>query len=496
MKSLACIVALAVCATGVSASAEGNAAGLDIYILIGGRNMCGTARYTTKEGILGPRCFLLNREDKWEPAESALNRHSSLITWLNDQKMGPGARFVRVMLERNPSVNIGIVANAGEKTPITGWQKGKRHYDELVRRAKIAQKSGTIRGVLWHHGEADRNEKEYDKKLAAMVADLRKDLGVENLPFIAGEIDAKRRNGKEINAQLAKLPERVRSTAVISSEGCLSRGRGFDTKGMVLLGERYAEAMLKLLEPAPEAGKGAQAFTVSAPPGYRGSREYLHVYLLIGQSNMAGRAPYNVEDGRVIERCYLLNRKDEWEPAKNPLNRYASITDRLDTHAMNPGYTFVRAMLEANPDINIGIVSNARGATSIMQWKKGSRYYKEAMRRVKEAQRTGTLKGILWHQGESDERDKEYLPKLKAMVEAYRADLGDPNLLFVAGQINKVPLINEQIAKLPSELAGTAFASSEGLKAKDRWHFDYESVKALGRRYAEAMLKLQKASKE
>ena len=33
----------------------------------------------------------------------------------------------------------------------------------------------------------------------------------------------------------------------------------------------------------------------------------LHIYLLIGQSNMAGRAPLTDDVSGVIDRCYLLN---------------------------------------------------------------------------------------------------------------------------------------------------------------------------------------------
>ena len=63
----------------------------------------------------------------------------------------------------------------------------------------------------------------------------------------------------------------------------------------------------------------------------------------------------------------------------------------------------------------------------------------------------------------------------------------------VAGQVNDLELINDQIARLPAVVPATAFVSSDGLKAMDRWHFDARSMKLLGRRYAEAMLKLHAA---
>lgn len=225
--------------------------------------------------------------------------------------------------------------------------------------------------------------------------------------------------------------------------------------------------------------------------GYLGKKEKLHVYLLIGQSNMAGRAPFTDKEAAEIKKCYLLNGEDKWEPAKNPLNRYSTIRKGLGMQKMNPGYTFSRKMLKNNKGVSLGLVVNAKGGTSIKLWAKESKFYNEALRRAKIAMESGVLKGILWHQGESDERDAKYLEKLKALVENLRKDLNAPNLPFVAGQVNKVKLINDQIAELPKNVEFTAFVSSDGLTAMDRWHFDAKSMKKLGERYADEMVKLQ-----
>ena len=135
---------------------------------------------------------------------------------------------------------------------------------------------------------------------------------------------------------------------------------------------------------------------------YDGPRGKLHIYLLIGQSNMAGRAPFTKEESGVVQRTYLLNGEDEWELAKNPFNRYSTIRKELGMQKLNPGYTFAKTMLATAKGISIGLVVNAKGGTSIKAWSAGSKFYMEALRRTKIARRTGVLKGILWHQGESD----------------------------------------------------------------------------------------------
>lgn len=220
-----------------------------------------------------------------------------------------------------------------------------------------------------------------------------------------------------------------------------------------------------------------------------------HIYLLIGQSNMAGRAPFSEAEAGEIDRCFLLNAEDQWEPAKNPLNRYSTIRKSIKMQKMNPGYTFVQSMLGADKKATIGLVVNAKGGTSIKLWKKDSQFYKEAIRRTKAAQKSGTLKGILWHQGESDRKDSNYHKKLTALIEDLRKDLGAPDLPFVMGQINDGELINGQLQKVIEKVPATACASAKGLEMLDHAHFATTGMKELGKRYATEMQKLQSAKK-
>ena len=223
------------------------------------------------------------------------------------------------------------------------------------------------------------------------------------------------------------------------------------------------------------------------------AKKDLHVYLLIGQSNMAGRAPIAEAAAKDLERCLLLNATDEWEIAKNPLNRYSTIRKGLGMQKLNPGYSFAKAMKKADPKATIGLVVNAKGGSKIEEWAPDKRFYQDILKRAKAAQKTGTLKGILWHQGESNSSDSgSYLPMLKALVENLRKDLKLPGLPFVAGQIKEGEKINDEIAKLPGALPHTGVAPAKDLKTMDRWHFDADSMIKLGERYAREMLKLQK----
>lgn len=230
------------------------------------------------------------------------------------------------------------------------------------------------------------------------------------------------------------------------------------------------------------------------PENESASPEKLELYLLIGQSNMAGRAEIPEDAGDLIDRCYLLNDKGEWEPARNPLNRHSSVGKGAAMQKLGPGYSFVRQMLEQDKNLRIGLIVNARGGTRIEDWLGKSELYWEARKRTKAAMRDGTLKGVLWHQGESNREDAAtYQQDLQTLIANLRTDFDDPNLPFIAGQILVGDAINQQIAKLPETVHSTAFVSTEGLTAFDSSHFDTRSQLLLGKRYAEQMLRVQAA---
>jgi hypothetical protein len=216
----------------------------------------------------------------------------------------------------------------------------------------------------------------------------------------------------------------------------------------------------------------------------------LHIYLLLGQSNMAGRAPVEPEDEGVIEGAFLFNAEGEWEPAANPLNRYSTVRKGIGMQRLGPGYSFAQVMAGHFPAARIGMVVNARGGTRIEEWAAGEDLYRAAVERAKAAQAHGEIKGVLWHQGEGNSNDPDYLQKLTALIEALRADLEIPGLLFVAGQVEGQRPVNRQIARLAETVPGTAWVSSAGLATYDGTHFDSAAQREFGRRYAAEIIRL------
>lgn len=219
------------------------------------------------------------------------------------------------------------------------------------------------------------------------------------------------------------------------------------------------------------------------------AEEPARVFILIGQSNMAGRAPLEAGDDQEIPGVMLLNDKNRWEPAKNPLNRYAAHRKVLSMQRINPGYGFAQSIRDQFPDQTVGLIVNARGGTSVEQWEKGKPLYDSTIERHRKAG-SPDVAAVIWHQGEANSADPKYLDKLSALIANLRKDLKSPELPFVAGQVFKDVPVNKLIAKLPETVANTAYVKSAGLKVFDGVHFDRESQLVLGKRYADAVVEL------
>ncbi|WP_209330353.1 sialate O-acetylesterase [Lunatimonas salinarum] len=222
----------------------------------------------------------------------------------------------------------------------------------------------------------------------------------------------------------------------------------------------------------------------------------MDIYLAIGQSNMAGRAEVPSNLTGEISGVFLFTGDDitPWVPAKNPLNLYSSIRKEESMQRLSPAYSFARQMSKKS-DAKVGLVVNARGGSAIAEWMPGTPFYQDLLQKAREASTFGVIKGVIWHQGESDlSKLDTYLVSLQTLITQIRTDLELPELPFVAGEIAEDQAgreaFNQLIRRLPNLVSRTGVASSKGTKTFDKVHFDTKSQLKLGKRYAKEMIKL------
>lgn len=223
----------------------------------------------------------------------------------------------------------------------------------------------------------------------------------------------------------------------------------------------------------------------------------LDLYLLIGQSNMAGRGKVTgtyTNDG--TDDVMMLNEEGQWVNAKHPLH-----FDKPAVAGVGPGLRFGLEMAKAAQH-KIGLIPCAVGGTSINKWVPGSydgatktHPFDDAMQRLDIALQSGRLKGVSWLQGESDSDSAKsvgYLEKLIELIGRIRRHVNNDSLPVVVGELGRYKsqydFINRQLAYLPTRLSCVAVATSEGLvHGGDGTHLDAASADEYGRRFAEKM---------
>ena len=227
-----------------------------------------------------------------------------------------------------------------------------------------------------------------------------------------------------------------------------------------------------------------------------------HIYLLLGQSNMAGRGELTPEFEAIEhERVFALNAEGHWVKAKHPLH-----FDKPKRAGVGPGLSFGMEIAEADSTIRVGLVPCAVGGTDIGKWAPGSfdevtktHPFDDAMRRMKAAQKHGVIKGVLWMQGEANSTEKKkhkYLKKLSKLIARIRKESNRPDLPFVVSELgrykDRYALINAQLARLPLKVKNTWVVSSEGLTHRgDGVHLNSASAHELGLRLAKVVLTIR-----
>lgn len=244
------------------------------------------------------------------------------------------------------------------------------------------------------------------------------------------------------------------------------------------------------------------------------------VFLCFGQSNMEGGARMEDIDKLGDKRFQVMAdfdnnerqwKKGNWYEAVPPLTKRIRGLTLVDYF----GKTMIANMPEG---YRVGVIKVAVPGAKIEMfdkdqyqqylstaedWKKniakeydGSPYH-YLVELGKIAKKSGTIKGVLLHQGESNTNDQEWPNKVKKIYGDLIQDLAlnPAEVPLLAGEVvhadqkGATSSVNEIIKRLPETLPNSYVVSSSGIPCNpDRLHFTSAGLRELGRRYAVAML--------
>lgn len=246
-----------------------------------------------------------------------------------------------------------------------------------------------------------------------------------------------------------------------------------------------------------------------------------HIYLCFGQSNMEGNAKIESQDRQNISpRFRMMSAVDMKNIGREKYKWYAAVPPLCrEWTGLSPADYFGRTLVEHLPEnIKVGVINVAVGGASIdlydedstavyisrqAEWFKNfcKEYDNEPLRRLMEcarrAQKVGVIKGILLHQGCTDNGQQDWPNRVKLVYERMLKELhlrADDCPLLVGELMTKEDggccwQHNSIIDRIQQTIPTAYPVVSLGCPGKpDKLHFTAEGYRILGRRYADVMM--------
>ena len=248
-----------------------------------------------------------------------------------------------------------------------------------------------------------------------------------------------------------------------------------------------------------------------------------YIYICFGQSNMEGNAQWEAQDvGNVDPRFQMLATCNFDNPKRKLGNWYTAECPIVSpVGKLGPSDYFGRTMVKELPDKKIGVIAVAMGGSPIEMFDKdlyeqkykdnynewwaqiarnyyGENPYGRIIEMAKKAQEVGVIKGILLHQGESNNGDEKWPGMVKKIYKDMLRDLGlrASDVPIFVGETEYEEMgggcswHNHVVAKIPEVIPTGHVVSAKDIPGNgtDPWHFSAEGYRIFGKRYAEKVL--------
>ncbi len=225
------------------------------FLIAGQSNMAGRGNLNEIPPFENELCFML-RMGRWQPMSEPVNADRA------GSGVGLASRFAVEFAELYKK-EVGIIPCADGGTAISQWQPGEVLFDHAVMMTRLAMRSSSLGGILWHQGENDACNSnppdEYERMLINTLTSLRRELGAEDLPIIMGELSynmnltyhqwATEDVIKKYNDIIYKVSEILPCCAVVSAKGLAVKpedGIHFTSASFQEFGKRYFEKYKEL----------------------------------------------------------------------------------------------------------------------------------------------------------------------------------------------------------------------------------------------------------
>lgn len=242
---------------------------LALFVLAGQSNMSGRGEAPDPERDPSPRVYTFGNDYRWhgatEPVDDAMGQ-VDLVSVDADAGFGPALAFATALIERRPDMAVGLIPCARGGSSIAQWRRSlsdRTLYGSCLKRVRAASTMGEVAGLLFYQGEADAIDPalygeselfpgDWGTRFAGLVVDWRADLGEPDLPVIYAQIG--RQTAPEVLINWAVVREQQaavelpRCTMIVTDDLALQDAVHLTPEGYRIVGERFAEAYLALVQ--------------------------------------------------------------------------------------------------------------------------------------------------------------------------------------------------------------------------------------------------------
>jgi hypothetical protein len=270
-----------------------------------------------------------------------------------------------------------------------------------------------------------------------------------------------------------------------------------------------SRALSDTREPLDSANVGLETSMSEALPTSTGARSdtegaangspVFHIFMLMGQSNMAGVATAEANDKTTDERIMVLGGCNQpagqWNLAKPPLSDCPGEKGWNLSDSVDPGTWFAKTLVAKLPaGDSIGLVGTAESGESIDTFISGGSHHQMILNKIAKAKTAPNahFAGIIFHQGESDSGQGTWPDRVVQLYEEVKTAWGvDYDVPFILGELpaggccsGHNSLVHQAADKLPMGF----WITQDGTAVLDEYHFDHRSVVLMGERYGETMI--------
>jgi hypothetical protein len=224
-------------------------------LMIGQSNMCGRGNLHEVPQIENPACYMM-RMGRWQPMSDPINVDRAIEGIPYPSGVSLAGSFADE-LSRYTGKDVGLIPCADGGTKVESWLPGKLLFDHAVMQCRLAMRTSTLAGIIWHQGESNANTDPaiYKKRVLSVFEGLRRELGMPDLPIVAGEISENcaprweiSKTADRINGVYRELERELPFFALASSKDLSLKDDGihFSSTSLREFGVRYFKKFITI----------------------------------------------------------------------------------------------------------------------------------------------------------------------------------------------------------------------------------------------------------